>query len=57
MYATQSLTDRLTVSSTGRLPSGLMVTVAFAFVGLLAFAFGAICVPGFVESLPTFFVG
>jgi hypothetical protein len=57
MYVTQSFTDRLTVSSTERLPGGLILTVAFAFAGLLAFAFGAFYIPGFVETLPTLFVG
>jgi hypothetical protein len=57
MYATQSFTDRLAVSPAERIPGGLLLTVAFSLAGLVAFAFSAVYVPGFVEMLPTMFVG
>ena len=54
MYAGQSLSEGLLhATHTEPLPAGLLLTVAVALTGLLAFAFSAAYVPGFATLVAT----
>jgi len=54
MYAGQTLSDRLLhATHTEPLPTGLLLTVAVALTGLVAFAFSAAYVPSFATMVAT----